>query len=271
MDGEIVLENTIFNEDNLITLNRMSNDYLDLTITSPPYNVDLGNNKYNKYSYDVYNDNKEHHEYIDWLMERFDLIYRKTTKGGRCVINIGDPQNGKVPAHSDVLQRMVKTGWIPMAHIIWDKSQISNRTSWGSFKSPSAPSFPLPFEYIMVFAKESTKLVRKGETDLTGEEFIKWSLAKWTMATAKLQEIGHPAAFPLELPVRCIKMLSWVGAVVYDPFMGSGTTAIAAKALKRKYIGSEISKNYYALSLERLGQDIPIECGLPKQNTVFDL
>ena len=265
------LENKLFHEDNLLTLGRMPDDYLDLTITSPPYNVDLGNNKYNKNSYDLYKDNKDHREYLCWLKTVFEQVYKKTTSGGRCVINIGDGQNGRVPTHSDVLQLMVEIGWLPMSTILWEKGETSNRTAWGSFVSPSAPSFPRSFEFILVFSKDNFKLIKKGETDLTNEEFIKWSNATWKMPTAKSSKVKHPAPFPIDLPFRCIKMLSWVNAVVYDPFMGSGSTAIAAKLLNRRFIGSELSKDYFLLSLERLGEDVPEEYGIPRQKTIFDL
>ena len=244
--------NKIFNEPNTDTLIRMEDNYLDLTVTSPPYNVDLGNNKYNKNPYDMYNDNKEHKEYISWLKDIFTLVYQKTKKGGRCVINIGDGQNGRVPTHSDIIQMMVNIGWIPMTTIIWDKNNVSSRTAWGSFKSPSSPSFPTPFEYIMAFAKEERKLQWKGESDLTNEEFVQWSLAKWTFTGENLKRVGHPAAFPIELPTRCVKMFSWVGSIVYDPFMGSGSTAIACIKSGRNYIGSEISKEYVDLSSNRI-------------------
>lgn len=248
--------NKIYNEDNINTLNRMKDDFLDLTVTSPPYNIDLGNNKYNKSPYDLYKDNKEHKEYILWLKSIFMLVYTKTKKGGRCIINIGDGQNGKVPTHSDVIQMMVDIGWIPMTIIIWDKNNVSNRTAWGSFMSPSSPSFPTPFEYILCFAKEERRLQWTGKTDLTRDEFISWSLAKWNFTGENLRKIGHPAAFPVELPLRCVKMFSWVDSIVYDPFMGSGSTAIACIKTNRKYIGSEISSDYVSLAEKRIRKEL---------------
>lgn len=248
--------NKIFNESNIETLNRMDDNILDLIITSPPYNVDLGNNKYNKNPYDFYNDNKEHKEYILWLKDIFNLVYKKTKKGGRVIINIGDSKNGKIPTHSDIIQVMKEIGWIPMTTIIWEKGTTSNRAAWGSFVSPSSPSFPMAFEYILVFSKEQIKLQWKGKTDLTKKEFINWAIAKWNFPGEKI--IGHPAPFPLELPIRCLKMFSWVDSLIYDPFIGSGTTAIACIKTNRKYIGSEISEEYTNLAMSRISK----ECGL---------
>lgn len=234
-------------------LNTLEKKSIDLVVTSPPYNVNLGFNKYNSSSYDVYSDNKEHEEYILWLKKIFCIIYKKLKKGGRVCINIGDGKNGACPTHSDIIQFMVKEiGYIPYSVIIWNKSQIGNRTSWGSWKSPSCPSFPTTFEYILIFAKKTKKLRGIGETDLSEKEFIDWSLAVWNIAPeTKMKEYGHPAMFPLELPIRLIKMLSWKGAVVLDPFNGAGTTGVACKLLGRSYIGIELSETYYNISLSR--------------------
>lgn len=230
---------------------------IDLVVTSPPYNVDLGNNKYNKTPYDLYNDNKEHWEYILWLKSVFEYLYSKMKVGGRICINIGDGRNGNVPTSCDVVSFMTDLGYIPMTHIIWNKNQVGNRTSWGSFMSPSCPSFPTPFEHLLVFAKDSRKLSYKGETDLTKEEFINWSSAMWTIAPERnMKKIGHPAMFPEELVLRCLKMFSYKDAVVLDPFSGAGTTALVCKKNNRNYIGFELSKDYCDIAEDRINKII---------------
>ena len=246
----------IYNEDCKEVISKFPDKTIDLVVTSPPYNVDLGNNKYHKNPYDLYNDNKDHEDYINWLKNIFSLIYDKLYTGGRVCINIGDGDNGSVPTSSDIIQFMTKDiGYLPMAHIIWNKSQIGNRTAWGSFRSPSSPSFPTPFEHILVFAKETKKLQKDGETDLTKEEFINWSLSIWDMKPETNQKkIGHNAMFPKELPKRLIKMFSWEKSTVLDPFAGVNTTGIACKELNRNYIGCEISENYCEKSVKRLRQ-----------------
>jgi site-specific DNA-methyltransferase (adenine-specific) len=149
---------------------------------------------------------------------------------------------------------MKNIGWIPYTTIIWNKKHTSARTSWGSFRSPSSPSFPTPFEYILVFSKDSIKLHTKGITDITKEEFINWSLAIWELRGENSKQIGHPAPFPIDIPYRCIKLFSWVDNIIYDPFSGSGTTCLAASILKRKYIGSEISSKYCMISDKRINE-----------------
>lgn len=250
--GDMVEIDRIYNEDCLDTMSRMEDGVIDLTVTSPPYNVDLGNNKYNRFSYDVYRDAIGHSEYMRNMEAVFSMVYRKTRSGGRCCINIGDGKNGRIPTHSDYIQMMVGIGWMPMTIIIWEKNTCSARTAWGSFMSPSCPSFPRTFEYILVFAKDSLKLSGSGDTDLTRDEFVKWSLGTWTMGCENPKKVGHPAPFPVELPTRLMKMFSWVGALVYDPFGGSGTTAVAAVGHGRHFVLSELSGDYCRIAEDRL-------------------
>lgn len=245
--------NNIYNIDCLEGIKQLKDNSINLVVTSPPYNVDLGNNKYNKSPYNLYNDNKEHKDYIAWLKEIFSTLKNKLTDDGRIVINIGDGKNGAIATHSDIIQFMKELNYIIMTQIIWNKSQIGSRTSWGSYNSPSCPSFPTPFEYILVFANKSKKLLHEGETDLTDTEFVDWSLAIWEMLPeVKMKRYGHPAMFPEELARRSIKMFSYIGDTVLDIFSGMGTTCYTAKILKRNYIGFELSKEYCNKSLERI-------------------
>lgn len=248
--------NNIYNCNCEDGIKELEDNSIDLIITSPPYNVDLGNNKYNKNSYDLYNDNKEHKEYIEWMHLIFKNLYIKIKSGGRVCINIGDKKNGAVPTASDITQFMTLIGYIPMTHIIWNKNQIGNRTAWGSFNSPSSPSFPTPFEHILVFCKDNKKLQYSGKTDLTKKEFIDWSLALWNFTPEiKQKKMGHPAMFPEELPKRLMKMLSWENSFILDPFSGLGTVGKVAKDNNRNFILFELSEEYCKKACERIGID----------------
>jgi len=250
----------LINADIFSAVNLILNNSIDLVMTSPPYNVDLGNNKYNNNSYDIYNDNKEHEEYILWLRDLFYLLKFKLVSGGRVCINVGDGKNGAVPTSSDIIQFMTKDlGYLSIAHLIWNKNQVAGRTAWGTYMSPSCPSYPTPFEHILLFAKDSKKLLTTGETDLTKEEFVTNSLAIWNITPeTKAKEIGHPAPFPIELPYRVIKMNTFIGATVLDPFMGSGTTGIACVRTDRNFVGVELSEDYFDIARHRIANEIPM-------------
>jgi site-specific DNA-methyltransferase (adenine-specific) len=244
--------NKIYNEDCITGIEKI--DFpVHLVVTSPPYNVDLGNNKLYKRKYDLYDDNLPIGDYLDFITNVFTKVYNKQEDDGRVCINIGDKKNGEIPLHSFYIDRMYEIGYKSYTTILWHKHQVGNRTSWGSFKSPSCPSFPVPFEYILCFYKNSKKLLHRGETDLEKQEFIDWSLSLWNFPPETQQKkMGHPAMFPTELPRRLIKMLSWIGDTVLDPFSGLGTTCMVAKQLNRNYVGFEISPNYCSLSEKRI-------------------
>jgi modification methylase len=237
---------------------QLSDNSIDIVITSPVYNVDLGNNKLYKHAYDVHNDNMPYDDYIEWLKQIFGGLKPKLVSGGRVCINIGDHHNGNVPTHSDIIQFMLKElGYLMKTTIIWKKNQISNRCSWGSFQSPSNPSFPTPFEYILVFCKDTqNKNGDKSLVTITKEEFIDNSLALWSFAPHSNMNkvLGHPAAFPIELPHRLIQHLSYKNDIVLDPFSGSGTTCLAAAMNNRRWIGFELSEHYTELSMKRINK-----------------
>ena len=242
----------LYNNDCLDVIPRLQDESIDLVLCSPPYNVNLGKNKYNKNPYDIYDDNREHTEYVGWMESIFRSLYPKLREGGRISIVIGDAKNGRVSTHSDIIQFMKAIGYLTFGHLIWNKNQVGNRRAWGSYCSPSCPSFPTPFEHILIFAKATLKLQNKAVTDLIPEEFIPWTLAQWDIAPEhRMKKIGHPAMFPLEIPLRLVKMLSWVGATVLDPFNGAGTSGLACQMLDRKYIGIELSKKYCQISVNR--------------------
>jgi len=232
---------------------------VDIIITSPPYNVSLGvGNKFKKDKYDSYDDNMPYEDYLNWMDKLYTECYRVLKTGGRICINIGDGANGSVPTHADFTIRMRgKIGFKMMTTIVWDKKQIGASTAWGSYKSPSQPSFPTQFEFIIVMAKETLQHTGdKKNITVTGEDFQRNSRALWTIPpeTRMMELYGHPAAFCEELPRRLLQQLSYAEDIVLDPFSGAGTVAVVAKKLRRKFIGIEMSKKYYETSLRRLGE-----------------
>jgi len=235
--------NKIYNEDCLVGMKDIPDKSIHCIITSPPYNVGL--------DYDEYKDNKPYEDYLHWMKEIFSESYRVLTDDGRMCVNIGDAKNGSIPTHSDFIQIAKEIGFHILTIIIWNKNTTSNRCAWGSFMSPSSPSFPRCFEYILVFCK-SPKLIHKGKITIEKKEFIDWSNGMWSFNCENLKKIGHPAAYPVELPKRCIRLFTYEDDVILDPFIGSGTTAIAAIMENRRFIGFEMSEDYYKIAEERI-------------------
>lgn len=238
--------------DCLEEIRKLERGSVHCVITSPPYNVDLGNNKFKKVGYNTHNDNMPYEEYLSWMKNIFTECYNVLSHDGRMCINIGDGKNGKVSTHSDFIQICKGIGFIPLTTIVWNKNNMSNRCAWGSYLSAKAPSFPTPFEYILVFGKTNT-LERTGITTITKEEWLSCANGLWTFAPEKKQKaIGHPAMFPIELPHRLMRILTYQNDVILDPFMGTGTTGLACLNNNRNFIGIEIDELYYNIAKERI-------------------
>jgi site-specific DNA-methyltransferase (adenine-specific) len=240
--------------DALEELKKMNNGSVHCIITSPPYNIDLGNNKYKKVGYNTYNDNIPYSDYLKWMRKIFSECFRVLSNDGRLCINIGDAKNGKITTHSDFIQICKEIGYSPMSTIIWNKNNTSNRCAWGSYLSSKAPSFPRPFEYVLIFCK-TPKLERNGVSTITKEEWVEYTNGLWCFSPEKGQKkLGHPAMFPVELPYRLIKMLTYEGDIVMDPFMGIATTGIACLKTNRNFIGIEMDEQYCKIGQERINK-----------------
>ena len=150
---------------------------------------------------------------------------------------------------------MTKIGFFMRGEIIWNKgSSASPSTAWGSWMSAKNPTLRDVHEYILVFSKGNNGRFNSDtkESTITKDEFMELTKSVWHFQAVQARSIGHPAPFPLELPLRLIKLYTFKGDVVLDPFMGSGQTAIAAKKLGRRYIGYDISKEYCKLAEDRI-------------------
>jgi len=233
--------------DEILTTTEIERNSIDLIVTSPPYNVDI---KYNSH-----NDQISYPEYLEfsgkWLSRCFDWL----KDDGRLCLNVPLDINkgGQQSVGADLTAIAKKVGFKYHSTIIWNEGNISRRTAWGSWLSASAPYVIAPVELIIILYKDQWKKNGGRKTsDISKEEFIKWTNGLWTFNGESKKRVGHPAPFPIELPRRCIKLFSYVGDVVLDPFMGSGTTLIAAHMNNRKSIGVDIDKEYCALSKKRL-------------------
>ncbi len=251
--------NTLINDKWENAMPKIDSNYVDLIITSPPYNVKLGENKFKKDKYENYKDDLPHKDYLQWMKNLFTECNRVLKHGGRMCVNIGDSANGTIPLHSDFIQSALTfhndielnkdyEPFVMMTTIIWYKNQTASRTAWGSYMSPSAPSFPTPFEYILIFGKGTNYHEGdKSKISVSRENFIRnsWPVWEFNPQSDMMKKYGHPAMFPMELPRRLIDQLSYEEDIVFDPFSGVGTTACVAKSMNRNYIGIEMSKKYH--------------------------
>lgn len=142
-----------------------------------------------------------------------------------------------------------------MGEIIWQKGKgASGNCAWGSWRSAKSPRLRDLHEYLLVFAKQSFSRPDKGQSDLSAEEFMESTLSIWQIPPESAKKVGHPAPFPVELARRVIKLYSYVGDVVLDPFAGSGTTCVVAKENGRHYVGFDISSTYCQMAEKRIKQ-----------------
>lgn len=235
----------IYNDDFLKTSSIEGNS-VDLVVTSPPYNVDV--------KYENYQDDIPYNEYLvftkKWLTKCFDVV----KDDGRLCLNIPLDKNkgGQQSVCADITTIAKEVGWKYHSTIIWNEQNISRRTAWGSWLSASAPFVIAPVEVIVVLYKKRWEKARKGTSDIARDEFIEWTNGVWNFSGESRNRIGHPSPFPVELPKRCMKLFSFVGDTVLDPFLGSGTTLIACLENNRAGIGVEINKNYCELAVRRL-------------------
>jgi site-specific DNA-methyltransferase (adenine-specific) len=227
---------------------------VSLTIYSPPYNLGI--------DYGHYKDDLPLDQYAKWQKDLMAAVYEKTRPGGRICINIppdiGTLKEGKIPLDVLFANLLSMTGWQYRTKIVWYKNQITARTAWGSFASPSNPNLLPSFEYVLVYYKESPKLEgEKSNITIHKDEFVPWTDAHWTIGPASAKELKHPAPYPASMCDRLIKMFSYAGDLVLDPFAGSGSTLVAAKQNRRRYLGFEINPEYIKTAEGRLSATTP--------------
>jgi len=235
---------------------------IHLIITSPPYwqLKDYGNGQQIGFD-DSYED------YINNLNIVWNQCHRALKKGCRLCVNIGDQfarsvyygRYKVIPIRTEIIKFCETTGFDYMGAIIWQKVTTCNTTGgatiMGSFPFPRSGILKIDYEFILIFKKLGTppKASReiKEKSKMTIEEWNRFFTGHWNIPGEKQDK--HLAMFPEEVPGRLIKMFSFVNDTVLDPFLGSGTTSLAARKLERDSIGYEINPEFLPLIKEKLG------------------
>ena len=218
----------------------LEDNSIDLIVTSPPYGVgkayevDISQETYNKLV-------------IDSCKEFKRVLKPDGRIAMNCPFTMNYENNLRLVMH-EWMTAFLETGLNIRDIIIWNQSNSGNDTAWGSFKSASSPWLRHQCEGIIVGFKDQWKKIRKGESDITRDEFMKYVVDLWTMPCAK--NPNHPAVFSEELPHRCIRLFSYKNDVVLDPFVGSGTTMKVAHLLQRSVIGIEKERKYCDIILK---------------------
>lgn len=221
--------------------------FIDLIVTSPPYNVGI--------DYNSNDDELSYEQYLDFSEQWMKNCYDWSKTQARFCLNIPLDKNkgGHRSVGADLTNVAQKVGWKYKTTIIWNEGNISRRTAWGSWKSASAPVVIAPVELIVVLYKDEWKKTNGSKiSDITADEFKDWTQGVWIFNGESKKRIGHPAPFPKELPYRCIKLFSYQNDLVFDPFVGSGTTLLVAQNLDRKAIGIELDSAYCELAKNRI-------------------
>jgi len=242
-----------------------------LVVTSPPYwqLKDYGTSK------QIGQSNKSYDEYLNTLSCVFEECIKKLTPDGKLCINImpifltgkaspfGRRVTKTVLSDLDLFMKQTNEMYFHSLYI-WDKRKIARFSSYGSYPYPPNLFSTFPYEWIIVFAKAGkrppvNKKIKK-LSKVKHEEWEQWCVnSLWEMQPASAKKERHPAPFPEELPRRIIKLYSFVGDTVLDPFLGSGTTMKVARDLGRNSIGYEINPEYLPIVKKKIewGKQVP--------------
>jgi len=257
-------------------MKEVPDESVHLVITSPPYwqLKDYGNGKQIGF-------NDSYEDYINNLNLVWNECHRVLHKGCRLCINIGDQfarsvyygRYKVIPIRTEIIKFCESAGFDYMGAIIWQKVTTCHTTGgatvMGSFPYPRNGIIKLDYEFILIFKKYGNppKVSKeiKEKSKLTEEEWNQYFAGHWNFPGEKQDK--HLAMFPEELPRRLIKMFSFVGDTVLDPFLGSGTTSLASRNLGRNSIGYEINEEFLPVIQGKLG----LTQGAIFENAIFEI
>lgn len=266
--------NEIIHGDATEVLQNFPDESLRLAVTSPPYNIgkDYG---------EGIDDRQPLSEWREMIAGVMDEVFRLLRPDGKFVVNVGasfgktdvEGRYFRIPLNHHVIEIAQEAGFDLYDEYVWTKNQYSSHGGgalFGSYPYPTNFMANQQHEYVLVFRKwvsedyhskrelPETGTPKREDSALTKEEWREYTKSVWNdIPAAKSSELGidHDAMYPVDLPKRAIKLYSFVDDVVLDPFMGSGTTAVAAQQADRDYLGVELNEEYVEMARERVKAD----------------
>ena len=234
-----------------------------LVVTSPPYFAGK------QYEEELEREGipSSYLEYLELLTDVFAECVRTLEPGGRIAVNVANL--GRKPYRSlssDVIRILEHDlGLLLRAEVIWQKGEgASGSCAWGSYRSATNPVLRDVTERVIVASKgrfDRARAVKQraadglpSESTITTDDFLALTLDVWSIPAESARRVGHPAPFPVELPERLIRLYTFAGDLVLDPFMGSGSTLVAAAQLGRRYVGYDLDAGYVELARHRVDE-----------------
>jgi site-specific DNA-methyltransferase (adenine-specific) len=226
-------------------MDELPDNSVALMVTSPPYHVGKD-----------YDADTTFAEFLDLLRRVLRETLRVLEPGGRMVVNVANlGRRPYVPLAAFVTQMSLELGFFPRGEVVWVKAAgAAGNCAWGSWMSASNPTLRDVHEYCLCFSKGRMDRVRRGESTIERSEFMEATLSVWHLSPESAKRVGHPAPFPVALPRRFIELYTFEGDVVLDPFLGSGSTAVAAVDADRYFVGYELDRSYARLARRRVRQ-----------------
>jgi DNA modification methylase len=261
VEPPVVIDEIFCGDAREMTASQVADRSVALVATSPPYFTGK------EYESDMGAGHvpASYMEYLEMLQDVLAVCLAKLEPGGRMAINVANL--GRKPYRSlsaDVISIVQDDlGMLLRGEVIWQKARgAGGSCAWGSFRSPQNPVLRDVTERVIIASKgRFDRAIKRSRREQLGmphvatietEEFLESTIDVWELPTARATSVGHPAPFPVDLPRRLIELYTYQGDLVLDPFMGSGTTAVAAVATRRHYVGFDTDESYVALARERI-------------------
>ncbi|MDX1449277.1 MAG: site-specific DNA-methyltransferase [Acidimicrobiia bacterium] len=260
------------------SMSEVPSNSVALVVTSPPYFAGK------EYEEDMGKGHvpASYQAYLAGLEEVFAESVRTLEPGGRIAVNVANL--GRRPYRSlagDVARIFERLGLLLRGEVVWVKARgASGSTAWGTFQRPANPVLRDLTERIVIASKgrfdRALSVRQRAEagyphvSDIWRDEFMEATTDVWEIPSESATRVNHPAPFPVELPRRLIELFTYRGDLVLDPYLGSGTTAVAAVQSGRHYVGYEIDPDYHARALERIAQTTADSTPAPRNPSSAD-